>query len=170
MSIETLIAAAERANPPNLVRFVPRSRHPPKRRAFLTAQAMTDLFDPNSAPNLLGGAGYSLAALTRWTLGERIYPEYIKRLDPPPPEIWEIRVTAPRPQWRLFCLFPAMDTLIVTRCHSRSLLGRKGSAEWKRAMTDTAAQWSSLFGTAPPYANGDRSINYIAENRDDFEV
>ena len=52
---------------------MPRSSRAPKRRLFLGPDAHKDLTDPQSATNLLVGKGYILAALDRWTVGEKVY-------------------------------------------------------------------------------------------------
>jgi hypothetical protein len=57
------------------------------------------LVDQQSATNLLVGKAHIVNALDRWVLGERVYGkkrgEFLDRLKPPPPDIWEIRVTVP---------------------------------------------------------------------------
>jgi hypothetical protein len=86
---------------------------------------MKDFDDPRSAVNLLVGKGYIAAAMTRWVSGGLVYGDnrrgrYLDRLTSPPPEIWEIRVTEPAVQGRLFGRFAEPDTLILTKFHTRS--------------------------------------------------
>lgn len=155
-------------------RFVPISSKPAKRTLFLTKTAMKDIDDPNSATNLLCGTGYILAALTLWTRGDLIWAhngkgEFLKRLNPPPPEIWEIRVTAPRPQARLFCRFAKPDTLIVTKFHTRDFLKDKGSQNWNSALAQCKNQWEELFPDSEPFT-AERVCEYITENCHDFRI
>src|SRR5438105_10386458 len=86
----------------NLLPYRPRSRKPARRRLFLIKDAHSILTNPNSAVGLLEGRGPIEAAMTKWVNGEHVYGRmrngilrcgFMCRLDPPPPEIWEIRVT-----------------------------------------------------------------------------
>ncbi len=169
MSIEDLISQAEREN--RLVRFMPRTRRPAKRRAFLSRVADQELRDPNNAGSILGGAGYMEAALARWVLGDPIYKGFIKLLKPPPVEnVWEIRVVEPTPAWRMFVRFAAPDTIIVSRAHTRGHLNKRGSKAWADAMRECDACWREIFGDAAPFVCGERSVGYVTENCDDFKV
>src|SRR5580704_15707061 len=106
MSIRAHITGLEAAR--KLVRYVPRSRHHPKRWLYLTESAEKDLKDCNSATNVLGLRGLIEADLHTWTSGGLVHtdeggrPCFLKPLCPPPPpcEIWELRVTEPRVQVR----------------------------------------------------------------------
>ena len=168
MTIETLIKAAELDG--RLIRFVPRTRNPPQRRAFCSFRMIDEIRNPNSALNVLQGAGHVTAAITRWVAGDVIYKGFVKRLKPPPPDVWEIRVTWPSPQWRIFGCFAAQDTLVLSHYRSRGALGQFGSREWSAAMSECAAHWAGLFGSAPCYRNGDRSIGYVTGKCDDFKI
>jgi hypothetical protein len=92
MSIQQMIIELEAAG--TLVRYMPRANTPPRRRVFLGPDAQKDLGDPQSATNLLVGKAHILNALEHWVLGERVYGkrrgEFLDRLEPPPPDIWEI--------------------------------------------------------------------------------
>jgi hypothetical protein len=147
----------------------------------LSESARKDLEDPNSATNILGVRGFIESAMTRWVLGQRVFadekgkPRFMKRLDPPPPEIWEIRVVEPRVQARLFGRFAEPDTLILTRFHSRGVLRdkKKKSAardsEWQVAMNECHATWDKLFPGIAPFS-GDDIHAYVTENCDDFPI
>ncbi|MBV0888154.1 hypothetical protein KTQ54_06330 [Komagataeibacter oboediens] len=157
-------------------RFKPVVRGPMKRRAFLTPAAQNDLENTNSAVWILGGEaaiGSIHNALTRWVTGGRVYKShdthFLKDLTPPPPEIWEIRVTEPQPQFRIFGRFLEQDTFIVTNMHSRSFLGKKGSAEWGEAMATCETQWKSLPCMPDPMAENEIS-KYVGEEFDDFPI
>ena len=137
MSIKQRLAQLEALG--ELTRFAPNLRKPLKRRLFLTKEALHDFESASSATNLLCGRGYIASAMTRWVSGERVFGDkrrglFLDRLDPPPPEVWEIRVTAPRPQARLFGRFAEPDTLILKKFHTRPFLGDKGSTNGNRAM------------------------------------
>lgn len=169
MSIQATIATLEATG--KLARYEPKSRHPPKRRLYLSATAAKDLYDRNSAVNLSIGRGDIEAAMTQWTLGGRVYGDrkkcrFLCRLKAPPPEIWEMRVTAPIVRWRLFGRFAEPDTLILTKFHTRQMLGRKGSPVWKAAMLACTAEWDQLFGSVLPFS-GASIHDYVMENCDD---
>jgi hypothetical protein len=115
----------------------------------LGPDAQKDLLDPSSATNALVGKAYIVAALDRWVLGEKIYGkkrgEFLDRLKPPPPDVWEIRVTVPAVQARMFGRFAEPDTLILTKFHTRAMLGDKGSQGWNQAMAHCCGSWESMF-------------------------
>ena len=161
-----------------LTPFVPRSVRRPRRRLFLSREALSDLTDQYSALNLLGVRGDVEAAMANWTSGGFVYadgdgnPRFLKRLQPPPPEIWTIRVTDPEIQVRLFCRFLKPDTLIVTRMILRGDLSKKGRKcpkKWKRAMEACEASWKQLFPQHAPLG-GTVISEFVTENCDDFPI
>jgi hypothetical protein len=175
MSIPEALIALQRSG--DLIPWIPaRTRRKPRRRLFLTPEALRDLRDPGSAVNLLawdtkGTRGRIEADLDLWVLGGRVYlnrtARFLCRLGPPPPEIWEVRVTEPRPQIRLFGRFLEPDTLILTKFHLRHQLGNRGSRVWVTAMRDCERKWAMLFPSTPPFSAN--SIHqYVTENCDDF--
>jgi hypothetical protein len=153
--------------------------HPPnvriKRRLYLTATAHKHLTDRNSATNVLGLRGYIQNALVHWVSGGRIRadergkPRFLKRLCPPPPEIWEVRVTDPVPQVRLIGRVVEKDTLILDRFHTRSYLGGKGDPGWEEAMAGCHAALSKMFPDEP-LLMADTIYAYVSENRDDCKL
>ena len=172
MSICQKLAALEKAG--KIERFVPqKTGRPARRRLYLACQAIKDFNDPQSATNLLRIGGFVEAAMTRWVLGERVYGlrrgEFLDRLRPPPPEVWEIRVTAPTPQVRLFGRFCEIDTLILTNFHTRSFLGKKGSAGWKTAMKTCVEHWEKCLAGLPLHT-GNTIGDYVSENCDAFPI
>jgi hypothetical protein len=157
-----------------LVPFVPHIRQPARRRLYLAQPAITDLTNPESATNILSGRGYIEAALTRWTSGGRVFGDarrgrFLFRLEPPPPEIWEIRVTEPVVQSRLLGRFAEPDTLILTKFYTRRLLGEKGSPEWAAGMTTCQGIWNELFPSIDPFS-AESIHNYVTDNCDDFPI
>jgi hypothetical protein len=135
---------------------------------------MKDFDDPRSAVNSLVGKGYIAAALTRWVSRDRVYGDkrrgrYLDRLVAPPPEVWEIRVTEPTVQARLFGRFAEPDTLILTRFHTRSYLGKKGSEAWNAAMTACVQEWEATFPGLSPHT-ASTIHGYVTENCDDFPL
>jgi hypothetical protein len=85
------------------------------------------------------------AALTRWTLGEWIYPEFLKELDPHTNGIWEVRVTAPGNHVRLVCSFACQDTLVIDDVYTRKHLQDYGSENWKNAINNAKYRWDQHF-------------------------
>jgi hypothetical protein len=118
--------------------------------------------------------------MARWVIGELVYADekgkarFLKRLEPPPPEVWEIRVTEPRVQARLFGRFAEPDTFVLTKFHSRAVLrDKKKSAahdsEWQVAMDNCVAQWDQLFPGVQPFS-GETIHAYVTEKCDDFPI
>jgi hypothetical protein len=88
----------------------------------------------------------------RQSLRRRKARTFLFRLDPPPPEIWEIRVTEPVVQARLLGRFAEPDTLVLVKFFTRQLLGEKGSSQWAAGMATCENIWKELFGTCVPFA------------------
>lgn len=172
MSIESALVSLQGADV--LVPYMPqRTRRPARRRLFLTSKACRTLVNPESATNILCGRGPIEAAFTKWVLGDRVYGDryrrFIRDLCPPPPEVWEIRVTEPIVQVRIIGRFPEPDTFIATELYTRNFLGDKGSQAWSEAMQDCEAQWNSFSPVLPVFCG--RSIHdYIQENCDDIPI
>jgi hypothetical protein len=145
---------------------------------YLAPEASADLINPQSAICLLVGRGYVEAAMTRWVNGEHIYGRtehgvtrygFLCRLDPPPPEIWEIRVTEPIERARLFGRFAEPDSFIMTGMRTRRVLGKRGSSDWAREMSSCEQSWRRFFPNHQPFS-GKRMSDYATENCDDFEL
>ena len=177
MSIADLILALEHQG--QLRRFLPpRTRLPAVRRLYLAVPAMKDFDDPHSAANYFSGRSFVEGALTRWVLGGRVWAVerrkkreggFLKRLEPPPNDVWEVKVTEPRPQVRLFGRFAEADTLILTKFHLRDSLKEKGSSQWGAAMTECDNLWSALFPRIPIYSKSTIS-DYVTRNCDDYPI
>jgi hypothetical protein len=172
MSMAAYIAKLEGAG--KLRRYVPKGRHPPRRRLYLASAAMQDFDSSSSAVNLLVGKGYVEAALTRWVSGNLIYGDhkrgrFLDKLTPPPPEVWEIRITEPVVQARLFCRFAEPDTLILTNLHTRGHLGDKGSQAWTAALAACVQSWDDIFEGANPFS-GSNIHSYVTENCHAFPI
>jgi hypothetical protein len=167
MSIPAKIAALEAAG--KLMRYSPRSRHPPRRRLYLTEAAIKDLTDQDSAVNILVGRGFIEASMARWVSGQLVYGDtrgrFLHRLTAPPPEIWEIRVTEPVVQARLLGRFAEADTLILSKFYTRQLL----ETYWTTAMGECEHSWNSLFDPLAPFT-GKTIHDYVTENCDDFPI
>lgn len=172
-SLAALLAKLEKEG--KLFRFAPKMRHKLKRRLYLSAGAHTEFQNPQSAVNLLVPRGDIEAAMVRWVTGGRVFadldtrkPLFLKELEPPPPDIWEIRVYERQPQARLVGAFLERDTLIVSRIHTRNFLGSKKSLAWQEAMAAALADFVGLLGIKPMRRN--RVGDYISENFDDFDL
>ena len=172
MSIRATIKALVRAG--DLTPYLPKSRNPPRRRLYMTRKAGDDLLNPRSASNLLSGRAPIQAALEHWTRGDRVFGSkrgggFLKRLEPPPDEIWEIRVTNPVVQSRLFGRFAEPDTLILCSFYTRNFLGKRNSKNWQIAMKECERLWDDLFGKTRPFC-GFYISDYVTENCDDFPI
>jgi hypothetical protein len=91
----------------------------------------------------------------------------LKRLDPPPIEIWEVKVVEPRPQVRLFGRFADRDLLILTKFHLRDKLGDKGSRQWDAAMKECEDTWDAL---GLPLYSKSLIRDYVSGNCDDYPI
>ncbi len=98
-----------------------------------------------------------------------MYARYLWRLESPPSEVWEIRVTEPIPQVRIFCRFSEPDSLVVTSMHTRGLLKNKDSPEWLRVMNHCVAEWDTLLPGYAPFS-ASRVTEYVSENCDDYDL
>jgi hypothetical protein len=139
---------------------------------------MQQLRDPHSAVGILGGRGWIETAMTKWVSGGRVYGREIDgrlrcgfmcRLSPPPPEIWDIRITEPTVHWRVFGRFAGPDTFVATSMRTRDMLGKRSSLGWLAAMKDCERTWQQLFPTTMPFT-ATHARAYITENCDDFEL
>ncbi len=171
MSIRLRIIALEgvdlwRFEPPKLLL---------KRRLYLTATGRKYLIDPDSATNILRLRGFIQSAMVHWVSGGRVRADvnrkgrFLKRLDPPPPEIWEIRVTDPVPQVRLLGRIVEPDTFIVHRIHTRKYLGDKGGQGWTEAMNACVSEFDRLFPGEPLFQRNS-IYDYVTENCDDVAI
>jgi|SRR5579884_2959485 len=157
-----------------LVPHVAQSRHANQRQLYLTKALLHKLEDPSSAIASLVGSGIVRAAFSRWTLGQRVYGDpkggnFFKRLKAPPPEVWEIRITEPVVQARVFGRFAAPDVFVATEAHTRGMLGRKGSSSWLAACGQCVQDWQRLFPGDQPYS-GTTIHHYVTGNCDDFPI
>jgi hypothetical protein len=173
MSISDEIAALESAG--KLFRIAPfRTTKPAKRRMYLSERAANDLLGRQSAIQILGLRADVAAAMTRWVVGEWVYgnpraKRFLHRLDSPPPEVWEFRVTEPDVQVRIIGRFAEVDTFIASRIHTRAHLGDYGSQAWQDAKDDASTMWSELFPERAPHS-GTWMHHYIGEDFDDYEL
>lgn len=173
MSIRDRIIALEGSE---LWRFEPRG-YRVKRRLYLTSAAMKDLTDAGSAINVLHLRGFVQSALVHWVTGGRVRADtkgrarFLKRLCPPPPEIWEVRVTDPVPQVRLLGCVVEPDTLVLTKFHTRRYLGDKRSPNsgWREALPACAAALAALFPGEPLFQRNSIK-DYVTENCDDYPI
>lgn len=175
MSTANLVKDLEIAK--KIVRYKPDGNRMARRCLFLTAAAAKEYNDDQSPVILLAKRGPVKNAFDHWTLGRRIWGResrgvftegrFLKPLHPPPPNIWEIKVTEPVVQIRIFGLFIEQDSFLVTSLHTRRFLDE--DQNWLRVMNESAAAWKLLFPTVNPLVKN-RIGDYISENYDDFSV
>lgn len=163
-SLAAKIAALRDAR--KLREYEPKSRHKPKRRIYLTDKAFKEISD--SALQWFGAKAQILGALDTWVLGRlitgtRSRGDFLVPLDPPPPDVWEIKVRAPTVEGRLFVRFLEPDALLMTHCHTRRSL----DAGFQAAMDECVASWNELFPEHEPF-RGNSIHDYVTSNCDDF--
>jgi hypothetical protein len=172
-SISDLLQQLERDG--KVARFVPRTRAGTGRRLYLSAAAERNRSDAHSAVNMLSGEGFIRAALTRWASGGLVHatdrgkPRFLKELDPPPRDFWEIRVYEPNVQSRLIGSFLEQDTLVLVKLTTRSLLGKRGSTQWNSALRECEESWRNIFGSTPRMHANDIG-DYVSANYDHFNL
>lgn len=155
-----------------IVRYRPERARRARRRLYLARRAVEAYNDPHSAVSMLVGKGYVCAALDRWALGDRVCGDatrcrFLCPLHPPPPHIWEVRVTLPVAQGRLFGCFLEPNTLVLTHFHMRRYLDEDD--HWFVAMTDCQRTWERLFPFRTPFQST-CIPHYVTENCDDFPI
>jgi hypothetical protein len=88
----------------------------------------------------------------------------LAKLDPPPDGVWELRITEPRVQFRVFCQFAKKDFLVATAIENRGVLGNKYTAngkfarEWQRVLQHSNKEWGRLFPTFDPLSTPDLNL------------
>jgi hypothetical protein len=85
--------------------------------------------------------------------------QQIARLCPISDEVWDFRLSRPRPNLRVFCRFAAKDVAVALTCSPRSVhvswlprapLADKYSDEWRLAIRECCSEWNKLFPSYPP--------------------
>lgn len=150
------------------------------RRLYLSAAFARELFEGQSAIGFFEQQTSVLNMFERWIRGKRITVRIsgrvpgalLARLEPPPEDIWEFRVTDPRPQLRVFVMFAAPDVLVVLLARNRDTLGSAGNAHgkkskaWLEAMYGCQTEWRRIFGGASPFRGG-KLADYITGNAEE---
>lgn len=166
MSTSIYGAISDRLASGEIKPYVSLSCHKPRRAIYLTKKAEAEI--RNSALQILAGTPAILGALDAWTLGQWIpgnkkRGEFLVPLDPPPDDVWEIKIRAPCVQGRLFIRFIDADVLLGTHTHTRGHL----DSGFQEAMKECVDTWEELFPGALPF-RGSSIHDYITFNCDDF--
>lgn len=157
-------------------------RHPLRnvRALYLTPAVLKELNDAKSAVNHHGVRADCIRVMERWVSGGNIPVSMsgsgrgaiLARLDPPPADIWELRITEPNVQFRAFGQFVAKDVLIVTALQPRgTLLTKKLRSRRTRSATWTAAMYGCFDvckKLIAPYLSlsGSDPATFVSENYD----
>lgn len=143
-----------------------------RRGLLLAPEAQKALKDPNSPIVVLGYRPQTLVMMEKWVtegvmpsrLGGKAREAHLARLDPPPPEVWEFRITEPaRSQVRVFGRFARPNLFVATHIISRHLLGKVGSSVWRNALRDCVSAWEALFPGVSPHS-GTSLHEYVTQN------
>lgn len=150
----------------------------PLRALYFTPAVFKELDDPGSTVNYHGVRADCLRVMERWVSGGMIAMSMsgsgrgavLARLDPPPPDAWELRITEPNVQFRLFCQFVERDVLVATHIRPRGTLlskkmrsGKTRSSAWTGAMWDCKTTCQKLI-TPQVALNGDDPALFISES------
>lgn len=160
-----------------LKRYAPSSAKKVVRALYFTKSVDDEISGAQSGVNFHRARAFVERVMERWVLGERIIVSMagggtgavLARLDPPPPGVWEFRITEPRTQFRMFGQFVAKDVMVVTGIHNRSVLGdryrsnNKRSVEWADAMHECAQSVRKLIDPCQPLLTDDPA-DYLSEN------
>lgn len=163
MSIENRLI--ELKNEEELVAFKAPKGFKSKRALFISKSVMNEILKANSNVGFHNCRPHIEAVFDNWVKGVEVAVSLggsgkgalLARLDPPPPNIWELRVTDPSPQFRVFCMFAAKDILVATQIENRNVLGSKQtktgkkSAAWTKIMQDCNNEWVRLFPNNIPF-------------------
>jgi hypothetical protein len=169
MSIQDFIKTHEGTGV--LQRFKPPRGQSAIRGLLLAPEAQKAMSDANSAIKMLGSLSATQAALERWVTGGRMTirfsgkkPDgFLAKLDPPPDEVWEFRVTQPTVQVRALGRFSHKDMVVLTHMYTRGVLGKAGSSTWTQALNDCVSEWDKLFPGLQPHS-GTMVSDYISKN------
>lgn len=160
-----------------LVRYLPPEGIPLMRGLYLTTRFYRELADARTSVHVFGQMPAIRILFNRWVAGQVFVMRLagsrpdadLARLQPPPDDIWEFRLTQHAPQLRIFTRFAAPDVVVATNAVNRDTLGNasaragKKSKAWVEAMYDCETEWKRLFGGAKPY-RADRIAGYVSKN------
>lgn len=147
-----------------------------KRALFMSEELVKAINGANTAVGFYKCKPEVIRLFERWVKGDLIKIRmnghgkgaFIALLDDPPPDVWELRVTEPKPQFRVFCRFVCEDMIVATSIRTRDELGPrqtktgKKSQAWASAMRDCVSMWSGLFPAHEPH-NGKVSSDFLTE-------
>jgi hypothetical protein len=154
-----------------LVLREPMIRGSPHTRLVYAAPMLSDRIDADlSSEESADRMGRLIADVDHFSMGGLVTVSrgaekhaFMKQLEPPGDEIWEIRSRDPKPSLRVFGRFAVRDVFIATHVCSRGELGGPHSRAWSDELRRCAAEWRKLFPTYPPLS-GVALHDYISEN------
>jgi hypothetical protein len=103
-------------------------------------------------PGIRGRMARLEAALSFFVEGGRVDENFLKHLDPPKYEHWEIRSRRPRPSLRVFGRFVDHDVFVATPAVARSELGGKWSPRFEHEKLVCEQYWSEA-GLSRPFTD-----------------
>ncbi len=142
------------------------------RKIYVSSEIKSLLLGPWSERSLEVRCGYLRADIDRYIEGQLLAiaaspykgkTSYMKQLDPPRDEVWEIRSRDPKPGIRLFGRFSEKDVFIALSWHERSNLKGPGSRQWRDAKEECKSEWRKLFPTYQPLM-GNNINEYLTNN------
>lgn len=154
-----------------VVRFQAPRGFAAKRGLFLTEDLVKALNGTNGTVAFYKAKMPIISLFERWVKGDLVKVRlrghkrgaFVARLEPPPPDVWEFRVTEPTPQFRVFFRFVSKDIAVATSIRTRAELGPKQtksgkkSHAWASVMRECGDHWGKLFGSAEPLSGDDLS-------------
>ncbi len=162
MSIEDQLVARESDG--SIHAFKPPKGFNAKRALYITAPVLREITGKNTNVDFHKCKMDIERVFDSWVKGDEFRVSaggpgkgaVLAKLDPPPDGVWELRITEPKTQFRVFCQFAKKDVLVATAIENRNVLGNKYTAsgkfaaEWQRVMHSSINTWNRLFpGLAP---------------------
>jgi hypothetical protein len=145
----------------------------PVERTMLVSSELRGLLDgPWDSEATERRAGRLRADLERFITGQQVAmclspsagaTAYMRRLDRPSDEVWEIRSVDPRPAIRVFGRFAEIDVFVALNWAKRRVLGEGTSLQWHLAIIERQQMWGKLFPECEPI-HGDSIRDYVSAN------
>jgi len=157
MLMQTRLRKAERKG--KLIRARPFIAWAAERRAFWMTKTLYDQIESgksSSDPKVKDRWAKLEADITTFVEGGYAHGEFIKQLDPPKFEHWELKSVAPRPGIRIFGRFALPDVFVGTHAVFRCELGKKWSVNFELNKLKCEEEWNNAglpkpFTAAPDF-------------------
>lgn len=170
MSIEDQLVAREKDG--SIHAFKPPKGFKAKRALYISTPVLREITGPNTNVAFHKCKMDIERVFDSWVKGDEFRVSAtgagkgatLAKLDPPPEGVWELRITEPKTQFRVFCQFAKKDVLVATGIENRGILGNKYTAngkfavQWQRVMHGSNNAWNGLFSSCAPAVTTDLNL------------